>query len=305
MAEFTRSVLRWYKKHGRHDLPWQKDINAYRVWVSEIMLQQTQVNTVIPYYERFMQTFPTVRDLAQADIDEVLHLWTGLGYYARARNLHKSARIIHTDHNNRFPDDLESIVALPGIGRSTAGAILSLALNQVAPILDGNVKRVLARYHRVEGWPGNKKTEQKLWQLAESVTPDKEFAAYTQAIMDLGATVCTRSNPLCDQCPVNNGCEARETGTQEQYPGKKPKKTLPVKQTIFTIIENDKGEVLLEKRLPQGIWGGLWSFPNVNPNRIRLTGYMRQKVTRSAGHRHRPCCAIPSAIFIWISRLLN
>lgn len=265
MAEFTRSVLRWYKKHGRHDLPWQKDINAYRVWVSEIMLQQTQVNTVIPYYERFMQTFPTVRDLAQADIDEVLHLWTGLGYYARARNLHKSARIIHTDHNNRFPDDLESIVALPGIGRSTAGAILSLALNQVAPILDGNVKRVLARYHRVEGWPGNKKTEQKLWQLAESVTPDKEFAAYTQAIMDLGATVCTRSNPLCDQCPVNNGCEARETGTQEQYPGKKPKKTLPVKQTIFTIIENDKGEVLLEKRLPQGIWGGLWSFPECEP----------------------------------------
>jgi A/G-specific adenine glycosylase len=229
--------------------------------VSEIMLQQTQVKTVIPYFQRFTASFPDIITLANAHEDEVLHHWSGLGYYARARNLHKTSKIISTDYKGVFPEQIEVLISLPGIGRSTAGAILSLSMNQRHPILDGNVKRVFTRYNGIIGWPGERKIEDKLWLLAEQFTPVKEVATYTQAIMDLGATLCTRSKPLCTACPVMKGCFAYENNQQLILPSRRKKKTLPIKQAIFTIIENKHGEVLLEKRPPAGIWGGLWSFP--------------------------------------------
>jgi A/G-specific adenine glycosylase len=258
---FHQRVLGWFDQHGRKDLPWQQDTSPYRVWVSEIMLQQTQVKTVIPYFERFMATFPDVQSLAAAHEDEVLHLWTGLGYYARARNLHKAAKQVVSDSGGRFPDTLEGLCELPGIGRSTAGAILSIAFGQRASILDGNVKRVLARYRRVAGWPGQAAVHQRLWEIAEQYTPPKRCADYTQAMMDLGATVCTRSAPACGACPLQPGCEASAAGDQIDFPGKKPRKALPVKSTCFLVARNSAGEVWLEKRPPSGIWGGLWCFP--------------------------------------------
>jgi A/G-specific adenine glycosylase len=260
---FSDRLLVWFDKQGRHDLPWQQKITPYRVWVSEIMLQQTQVVTVIPYFERFMKTFPDVEMLENSDLDNVLHHWTGLGYYARARNLYKAAKIIVEDYQGDFPSSLDEIVALPGIGRSTAGAILSLACEQRHPILDGNVKRVLSRYHGVEGWPGKKKIEQELWSYAELYTPTESVRDYTQAIMDLGATVCIRRNPLCDTCPLTKDCFARKAERQHDFPGSKPKKVIPNRETVFAIIENDKGEVLLQQRPPTGIWGGLWCFPEI------------------------------------------
>lgn len=259
--QFSQNLLAWFDKHGRHDLPWQQDQNPYRVWVSEIMLQQTQVVTVIPYFERFMASFPDVEALAKANLDNVLHHWTGLGYYARARNLHKAAVIIVEEHQGQFPLSMEEMMVLPGIGRSTAGAILSLACQKRQPILDGNVKRVLSRYHGVEGWPGKKKVEQELWALAECHTPTKLVRDYTQAIMDLGATLCIRRNPTCDVCPLSKNCFARKAKRQHDFPGSKPKKVIPSKETVFAIIENAKGEVLLQQRPPSGIWGGLWCFP--------------------------------------------
>jgi len=225
------------------------------------MLQQTQVRTVIPYYERFMQRFPYIDTLANSDLDEVLHLWTGLGYYARARNLHRTAQIIDEQFQGKFPEDIDSLMALPGIGRSTAGAILALSLGQVHPILDGNVKRVLTRYHGIREWPGNNKIEEQLWYLASEKIQGTHIAEYTQAIMDLGATICTRSNPACQHCPVSKNCVANMEDLQSLIPAKKKKKPLPVKEAYFTIIENTHGEMLLEKRPPAGIWGGLWSFP--------------------------------------------
>jgi A/G-specific adenine glycosylase len=227
------------------------------------MLQQTQVATVIPYFERFMDRFPVVSDLAAATQDEVLQLWTGLGYYARGRNLHKCAQMVVDQYQGEFPNTVEGLESLPGIGRSTAGAIISLALNKPATILDGNVKRVLARYHAVEGWPGQAKVADKLWQVAEEHSPEQRPADYTQAMMDLGATLCTRTKPLCAQCPLQSGCSGLQQGQPEQYPGKKPKKTLPVKTTQFLILQNRQGEILLEQRPPTGIWGGLWSFPEL------------------------------------------
>ena len=259
--QFSDQLLSWFKKNGRHDLPWQIEQTPYRVWVSEIMLQQTQVATVIPYFERFIQTFPDIKKLAKAKLDKVLHLWTGLGYYARARNLHKTAKIISKEYQGQFPTEIDELIKLPGIGRSTAGAILSLSCEQRHPILDGNVKRVLCRYHAIEGWPGKKEIEQTLWRLADQYTPRKNVASYTQAIMDLGATLCTRRNPDCSYCPLNPGCEARKQERQHDFPTSKTKTTLPKRETIFAIIENDKGEVLLEQRPPSGIWGGLWCFP--------------------------------------------
>lgn len=260
---FSRAVLAWYDQHGRKTLPWQKNTTAYRVWLSEIMLQQTQVTTVIPYFERFTRQFPTVKALAAAPLDEVLHLWTGLGYYARARNLHRCAQQVVCEHGGRFPQRVEQLSALPGIGESTAGAIVSLAYKKPAAILDGNVKRVLARYHRVEGWPGASKTLQQLWQYARDYTPHERCHHYTQAMMDLGALVCTRTRPACETCPLMAGCSAYATGTQSLYPGKKPKKALPVKTTYMLMLQNAAGELLLEQRPPQGIWGGLWSFPEL------------------------------------------
>ena len=261
--QFSRKVLTWFDSHGRHDLPWQRDTTPYRVWVSEIMLQQTQVKTVIPYFERFMAAFPDVQALAQAPEDSVLHLWTGLGYYARARNLHRAAKQVMAEHDGEFPRTLEGLLALPGIGRSTAGAILSIACGERASILDGNVKRVLARYHRVAGWPGESPVHRQLWDIAERYTPTRCCADYTQAMMDLGATVCTRTRPACDVCPLNQGCEARAAGNPQDYPGKKPRKALPVKSTCFLIARNRNGEIWLEKRPGSGIWGGLWCFPEV------------------------------------------
>lgn len=261
--KFSRTVLKWFDRHGRKHLPWQKNINAYRVWVSEIMLQQTQVATVIPYFERFMEKFPSVHSLAKAPLDEVLHLWTGLGYYARARNLHKCAIQVSTQFNGQFPDTVEALSQLPGIGRSTAGAICSIAFGKQAAILDGNVKRVLARYHAIDGWPGKSDILKQLWEQAEKYTPCTRNADYTQAMMDLGATVCTRSKPTCSLCPLNKHCAALHQGDPSLYPGKKPKKALPVKQTQLLMVRNTQGEFLLQQRPQQGIWGGLWSFPEL------------------------------------------
>jgi len=264
---FAARVLEWFDQHGRKDLPWQRDTTPYRVWVSEIMLQQTQVKTVIPYFERFMAALPQVQALAEAPEDRVLHLWTGLGYYARARNLHRSAQRVARELDGQFPETLAGLCDLPGVGRSTAGAILSIALGQRASILDGNVKRVLARYHRVEGWPGRSAVHQSLWDIAEQYTPAERCADYSQAIMDLGATLCTRSKPACDDCPLRGDCEARLHGDQTQYPGKKPKKSLPVRKTCFLIARNRTGDIWLEKRPASGTWGGLWCFPEIDqPN---------------------------------------
>ena len=260
-GDFAGRVLAWYDIHGRKDLPWQHQPTPYRVWVSEIMLQQTQVATVIPYYERFMARFPDLATLAAADIDEVLAHWSGLGYYARARNLHKAARIIVDEHQASFPETFDQVQALPGIGRSTAGAILSLACGQRHPILDGNVKRVLARHAAIDGWPGRGAVLSRLWALADAHTPAQRVAAYNQAMMDLGATVCTRTRPVCDACPVSGDCRARAQGEVERYPGRKPKKALPVRQTVMLLLCDRDGRVLLERRPPSGVWGGLWSLP--------------------------------------------
>lgn len=258
---FAEKVLAWFGQHGRKDLPWQHDPTPYRVWVSEIMLQQTQVTTVIPYYQRFMQRFPAVRTLADAPLDEVLQHWEGLGYYSRARNLHKAAQIIRDQHDGQFPSDMTGMEALPGIGRSTAGAILSLSHDQAHAILDGNVKRVLSRYHAVAGWPGEPRILQQLWQYAEQHLPATCNADYTQAMMDMGATLCTRSKPACLLCPLQTGCKAFQQGKPQDYPGKRPKKDLPEKTAIALLLRNSNGEILLHKRPPSGIWGGLWSFP--------------------------------------------
>ena len=256
---FSESLLAWWDVHGRKNLPWQQNKTRYRVWISEIMLQQTQVATVIPYFDRFMQKFPDVIALANAPQDEVLHLWTGLGYYARARNLHKAAQQVRDEHNGVFPDQFEQVLALSGIGRSTAAAILSLADDQAYVILDGNVKRVLARYFAQEGWPGNKKVEDQMWQLAEDLKPKARFGDYTQAMMDLGATLCKRSRPNCDECPVQSRCLAYAQGRQSELPHSKPKKQIPTKYTTM-IIPSYRGSLLMHQRPPSGIWGGLWAF---------------------------------------------
>jgi len=260
---FAARLLDWQRRHGRHDLPWQRDPTPYRVWVSEIMLQQTQARTVVPYYERFLARFPDVRTLAAAHLDEVLHLWSGLGYYARARNLHAAAGRICAEHDGELPQELERLKDLPGIGRSTAGAILALSRGQRHPILDGNVRRVLARYHAIDGWSGERQVEQRLWTLAESHTPDRDIARYTQAMMDLGATVCVRVRPSCERCPLEADCRARLLGRERELPAPRPRKQLPVRRARMLIAVNDEGAVLLEQRAPAGVWGGLWSFPEL------------------------------------------
>lgn len=275
-ALFAKRLLDWFDLHGRKNLPWQQNINPYYVWISEIMLQQTQVITVIPYYEKFIKRFPDVASLAQAPIDEVLHYWTGLGYYARARNLHKTANIIATQYQGNFPDHLAAITALPGIGRSTAGAILAIAFQQSTPILDGNVKRVLARVHAIDKYPGEKETENYLWQIATDYTPMERTRDYTQAIMDLGATVCVRSQPNCAACPLQSDCLAFRSNTTKHYPVPKKKTTLPVKATAFLIFLTDDGETLLQKRSPMGIWGGLWGFPEYSDS-VNWSVYCEQE----------------------------
>ena len=259
--EFAERVVAWFERHGRKDLPWQQQPTPYRVWVSEIMLQQTQVKTVIPYYQRFMSRFPDVASLADAPQDEVLHHWSGLGYYARARNLHKAAQQIRDMHGGVFPDQFDLVEALPGIGRSTAGAVLSLASGQRHAILDGNVKRVLARYHAVHGWPGNSVVLRELWSLAEAATPAQQVAAYNQAMMDLGATLCRRGMPECVRCPLHDDCAAQQNGIQRDLPSPRPRKTLPVREVCMLLLQDEQQAVWLQQRPPSGIWGGLWSFP--------------------------------------------
>jgi A/G-specific adenine glycosylase len=257
---FAQAVLGWYQQYGRKTLPWQIEKTPYHVWLSEVMLQQTQVATVIPYFQRFIAKFPDINALAAAPTDEVLHLWTGLGYYARARNLHKAAKIIAQEHGGVFPDDFQTVNDLPGIGRSTAGAILSLSLNQHFPILDGNVKRVIARCYAVEGWAGKKEVEKRLWDISTDVTPAKGVAQFNQAMMDLGALVCTRSKPKCELCPLNNGCIAYANQSWANYPAKKPKLKIPEKSAWFLLLKNSD-KVWLEQRPSVGLWGGLYCFP--------------------------------------------
>lgn len=259
--KFSKDLINWYHRHGRFALPWQHQKSAYRVWVSEIMLQQTQVATVIPYYQRFMRSFANVKQLAVASQDQVLSHWSGLGYYARARNLHKTAQLIHDQYRGRFPRTLEALQALPGIGRSTAGAILSFAYNMPTTICDGNVKRVLARVFAIDEPKQSSAATHLFWELATQLTPLQDTAFYNQAIMDVGATVCTRSKPACEQCPFKRYCQAHRDGNETTYPVSAKKKSNPTKSIHMLLLENTAGAILLEKRPQTGIWGGLWSVP--------------------------------------------
>lgn len=271
VKSFASRVIHWQQCHGRHALPWKASRDPYRIWLSEIMLQQTQVATVIPYFERFVARFPTLPQLAAAPEDEILALWSGLGYYSRARNLHAAARAIVAHHPAVFPDTAELIAQLPGVGRSTAAAVAALAFGQHCAILDGNVKRVLARHGGVAGWPGDKKVEAALWQLAESLLPPTALKgtgaieAYTQGMMDLGALVCTRSQPACTACPLNADCIAYTHKRTAELPTPRPKKVMPERQVQMLLLL-DRGELLLEKRPARGIWGGMWSLPELPIN---------------------------------------
>ena len=260
-SPIAAALIDWHVRAGRHDLPWQRDPTPYRVWVSEIMLQQTQVATVIPYYKRFLERFPDARAVAQAPVDEVLHLWSGLGYYARARNLHRAAARILEEHAGELPVSFTELAALPGIGRSTAGAILALSLGARLPILDGNARRVLARYFGVTGARGERACEARLWELAERCTPEARIPEYTQAIMDLGATLCARRRPLCAQCPLGTGCIARRTARQHDFPAPRRPSLRPQRRAFMVVALEAPGKVLLERRPESGVWGGLWCLP--------------------------------------------
>ncbi|MFC5429549.1 A/G-specific adenine glycosylase [Paraburkholderia denitrificans] len=267
-ASFAPRLIAWQREHGRHDLPWQNTRDAYRIWLSEIMLQQTQVGTVIPYYARFLERFPTVEALARAPLDDVMARWAGLGYYTRARNLHRCAQAVADEHGGQFPSTVEGLAELPGIGRSTAAAIASFAFGARATILDGNVKRVLARVFGVEGFPGDKRVENAMWTLADSLVPNDgasnaDVSAYTQGLMDLGATLCVRGKPDCARCPFAADCVANTTGRQRELPAARPKKTVPTRRTWMLVLL-DGDTVMLQKRPPSGIWGGLWSLPEAD-----------------------------------------
>jgi len=260
---FATRLLAWYARHGRKDLPWQHPRTPYAVWLSEVMLQQTQVRTVIPYFERFVAALPTLEALADAPLDRVLALWSGLGYYSRARNLHRAAQLCMSEHHGELPRDIDALAALPGIGRSTAGAILAQAFGMRHAILDGNVRRVLARFHGVHGWPGTSSVQRELWEYAHAHTPRERVADYTQAIMDLGATVCVRSRPLCAACPVSGDCVARRDGLTAELPTPKPSREIPTRATTMLIVRDANGRVLLERRPPVGVWATLWSVPEI------------------------------------------
>ena len=266
-AAFATPLLTWFDQHGRHDLPWQQPRTPYRVWLSEVMLQQTQVATVIGYFQRFVERFPTLPDLAAASTDEVMAHWAGLGYYARARNLHAAAGRCVELHDGDLPRDFNALLALPGIGRSTAGAILAQAWGERFPILDGNVKRVLARWHGIDGWPGSPAVEKQLWALAGAhldEVPAGRMADYTQAQMDFGATGCTRAAPACLACPLGGGCRALREGRVDRLPTPRPGKTLPEREAIALLLENSRGELLLQRRPPTGIWASLWTLPQAD-----------------------------------------
>jgi A/G-specific adenine glycosylase len=278
MSTFSKKILNWYDQHGRKNLPWQQGITPYRVWLSEVMLQQTQVKTVIPYFQHFTTEFETVEALANTSEDQVLKLWSGLGYYSRARNLHKAAKQVCDDFEMLFPDNMEDMQSLAGVGRSTAAAILSIALEQPQAILDGNVKRVLTRYHALEGWTGKAAILKQLWLYAEQHLPASRNRDYTQAIMDLGATLCTRSKPDCHDCPLQTGCIAFKQGNMTAYPTPKKKKALPEKYTIMLILQNTQQEVFMQKRPATGIWGGLWCFPQFETNNEAIDWLDRQHI---------------------------
>ncbi|WP_423821549.1 A/G-specific adenine glycosylase [Salinisphaera sp. SPP-AMP-43] len=275
-ATIAEALLDWFDRHGRHDLPWQHPRTPYRVWVAEIMLQQTQVTTVIDYFNAFMTRFPDVEALARAESDEVMRYWAGLGYYARARNLHAAAQRIVSDHEGAFPDDVDTLMALPGIGRSTAGAVVAQAYGVWAPILDGNAKRVIARLAGITATPGSTAYDKPLWRLAERYTPEQRVTDYTQAIMDLGATLCTRRRPDCSRCPLAERCVAFANGMQADIPAPRRRRRRTRRETTMLVIADETGRVLLEKRPPSGIWGGLWSLPEV-PDGMEPIDVCRQR----------------------------
>jgi A/G-specific adenine glycosylase len=290
MHSFSSRLITWQKLHGRHGLPWQNG-NAYHVWLSEIMLQQTQVATVIPYFQRFVASFPTIAALAAASEEQVLTHWSGLGYYARGRNLHRTAQIVAGQYGGEFPRQYEQILNLPGIGRSTAAAICALAHHERRAILDGNVKRVLSRYAGIEGWAGNREVEMRLWRKAEELLPRHDIARYIQAQMDLGAMLCTRSKPKCGECPVCIDCVAFQSGRVNQLPAPRPRKAVPERHSRFLLLMSGR-DILLEKRSPQGIWGGLWCPPQLDDGQGDVTDYLlRSGMTVSekimlAGFKH-------------------
>jgi A/G-specific adenine glycosylase len=278
-GKIQTQLLQWFKKKGR-DLPWRKTRDPYAIWVSEIMLQQTQVTTVIPYYQNFLKSFPTIQHLAKANLSKVLKVWEGLGYYSRARNLHRASQIVLNHFHGSIPDTLKDLLCLPGIGRSTAGAILSFAFNKAAPILDGNVKRVLSRLFAVSGSPGERKTQQLLWQISESLIPKRYSNPFNQALMDLGSMLCTPKEPECDRCPLRHFCKGRASGDPERYPSKRPKRVIPHRKAVSAVIKKD-GKVLLNQRPPTGLLGGLWEFPNLEiegEKRLRLRNYIKKKM---------------------------
>ena len=288
-AQFTERLLAWFEIHGRHNLPWQENPTPYRVWISEVMLQQTQVATVIPYYERFMARFPDVESLAAAPLDEVLHLWTGLGYYARARNLRACAQALAAHHSGEFPQGIDAVMALPGIGKSTAGAILALSRGERHPILDGNVKRVLARVFGIAGDPGSADVLATLWAQSDACTPTLRVGEYTQAVMDLGATVCSRNAPACTVCPMSNGCIAALEGRQAELPGAKQRRARGSREATLLIAETGSDEsmaVLVERRPAAGLWGGLWSPPQFESEFAALDWVRREIGEPERGSQH-------------------
>jgi A/G-specific adenine glycosylase len=287
MNAFAKRIVSWQHTYGRNDLPWQRSRDPYRIWVSEIMLQQTQVSTVIPYYERFMTSFPEVHALADASLDDVLAHWSGLGYYSRARHLHRAARMIRDDHDGRFPERLDAVTALPGIGRSTAAAILVFAYGAREAILDGNVKRVLARVRGIEGSAGEKHVANALWRAAEKLLPREDVRSYTQGLMDLGATVCVPRSPRCDVCPVKTLCFARRLGRTSELPAPRPRKARPHRRTTMLVLQHGD-RLLLERRPAPGIWGGLWCFPEIDSAEDPATFCMRRFGLRVSAEERLP-----------------
>lgn len=283
MQTFAARVTAWQRAQGRHGLPWQQDHEPYRIWLSEVMLQQTQVATVLPYYARFIDRFPTVQSLAAAPLERVLEAWSGLGYYRRAHHLHAAANVVMRDYGGQFPADAATLATLPGIGRSTAAAIAAFARNERNPILDGNVKRVLARHRGVAGWPGEPRVQAVLWSVAATLVPDGEadVRAYTQGMMDIGAAICTRTRPRCDACPVASDCIARETGRIAELPTPRPRKELPQRAITVLLLEHE-GRILLERRAPVGIWSGLWSLPELARD-VDVAAYVSVHLRAEAG----------------------
>jgi A/G-specific adenine glycosylase len=314
-AGFAAAVVRWQRLHGRHDLPWQGSRDPYRIWLSEVMLQQTQVSTVIPYFRRFVERFPDVASLARAPLDEVMRLWSGLGYYSRARNLHRCAREVLERHGGQFPLDSVTLAGLPGIGRSTAAAIAAFSAGERVAILDGNVRRVLCRVFGVEGWPGERQVETRLWQIAERELPETAIEAYTQGLMDLGATVCTRARPACERCPVRDRCVALREQAVARLPSPRPKRQVPLRRCRMFALRGPAGW-LVEKRPAAGIWGGLWSLPQSEPlgvesgdigrvdradgdqGRVDSAGSLAQAAQLAAGHGLRISSAFESPGFV-------